>query len=161
MTASFFPKNEHDHFCHVKEVCQRLRKSSLMLKAGKCRFFCKSLEYLGHTLSGEGVVPKKSLVGTIVNTPSPDNRGKLLSFAGLCEYYSKFIKNFATKMEPLKRVNQEVHQIFFWSDKQETAFKEIKNEIVNAPILKSFYLDKKCIITVDASLYGLGGVLSQ
>lgn len=129
MTASFFPKNEHDHFCHVKEVCQRLRKSSLMLKAGKCRFFCKSLEYLGHTLSGEGVVPKKSLVGTIVNTPSPDNRGKLLSFAGLCEYYSKFIKNFATKMEPLKRVNQEVHQIFFGLISRKLPLRKLKMKL--------------------------------
>lgn len=102
-----FSKNEGDHFCHVKEVCQRLKRCGFTLKAGKCKFFCKLVEYLGHTLSGDGVVPKKSLVDAIINAPAPDTREKLLSFAGLCEYYSKFIQNFATKMEP-QGVDQKV-----------------------------------------------------
>lgn len=155
-----FSKNVEEHILHVKEVCSRLRKSGLTLKASKCKFFQKSVEYLGHTLSGEGVIPKKSLVEAIVNAPSPDNREKLLSFAGLCEYYSKFIQNFATKMEPLRELTRKNSE-FIWSEKQELAFEQIKKDIVNAPTLKSFCLNKKCIITVDASCYGLGAVLSQ
>lgn len=87
-------------------------------------------------------------------------REKLLLFPGLCEYYSKFIQNFATKMELLRELTRKNSE-FIWSEKQELAFEQIKKDIVNAPILKSFCLNKKCIITVDASCYGLGAVLSQ
>ncbi|KAJ1092539.1 hypothetical protein NDU88_005649 [Pleurodeles waltl] len=62
-------------------------------------------------LAREGVVPKQSLVEAIVNAPVPDNREKLLSFSGLCEYYSKFIKDFATKMEPLRELTRKGVQI--------------------------------------------------
>ncbi|KAJ1174623.1 hypothetical protein NDU88_006443 [Pleurodeles waltl] len=58
-----------------------------------------------------GVVPKQSLVEAIVNAPVPDNREKLLSFTGLCEYYSKFIKDFATKIEPLRELTRKGVQI--------------------------------------------------
>lgn len=32
------------------------------------------------------------------------NKDQLLSFAGMCEYYSKFVNNFASKMEPLRKL---------------------------------------------------------
>ncbi|KAJ1128611.1 hypothetical protein NDU88_006987 [Pleurodeles waltl] len=86
---------------------------------------------------GEGVVSKRSLVEVIVNAPAPDNREKLLSFTGLCEYYSKFIKIFATKLKPLRELIRKGVQ-YAWTGKQSDAFEMIKKEIVE--------------VTVDASM---------
>lgn len=155
-----FSKNRQEHLKHVKEVCEVLKKHGLTLKLSKCKFFCESVEYLGHTLSKEGVVPKKLLVDAIINAPAPDNKEKLLSFACLCKYYSKFIRDFATRMEPLRELTRR-NMEFMWSEKQKQAFDLIKSEIVRAPTFKSFCVNKECIITVDATFYGVGSVLSQ
>lgn len=111
-------------------------------------------------MSGDGVVPKKTNVDAIVKAPSPTNKEQQLSFAGMCEYYSKFVEGFATKMEPL-RVLLRQNVKYEWTKEQQLAFECIIKDIVNAPTLKPFQMKKECIITVDASLYGLGGVLSQ
>lgn len=51
--------------------------------------------------------------------------------------------------------------VFSWTDGQQQAFQQIKCDIGEAPKLKPFCTGKECIITVNASLYGLDGVLSQ
>lgn len=155
-----FSRNEEEHARHLSEVCRRLQSQGLTLKAHKCKLFKKSVEYLGHTLSGDGVVPKKNNVEPIVKAPPPANKEQLLSFMGMCEYYSKFVEGFATKMEPLRMLLRQ-NVKYEWSDERQQAFEDIKYDIVNAPTLKPFRMRKECIITVDASLYGLGGVLSQ
>ncbi|KAJ1098103.1 hypothetical protein NDU88_003219 [Pleurodeles waltl] len=75
----------------------------------------KDVNVLGWRDQGEGVIPKKSLVDAIVNAPAPDNREKLLSFTGLC--YSKFIENFAAKMEPLRELTRKGVQCI-WTERQ-------------------------------------------
>ena len=52
----FSPNNE-THLKHLKEVFQRLREANLKLKASKCNFFKKHIQYLGHLVSGEGIEP--------------------------------------------------------------------------------------------------------
>ena len=52
----FSPDNE-THLKHLKEVFQRLRQADLKLKASKCNFFKKHIQYLGHLVSGEGIEP--------------------------------------------------------------------------------------------------------
>ena len=43
----FSPDNE-THLKHLREVFQRLREADLKLKASKCNFFKKHIQYLGH-----------------------------------------------------------------------------------------------------------------
>ena len=52
----FSPDNK-THLEHLKVVFQRLREADLKLKASKCNFFKKHIQYLGHLVSGEGIEP--------------------------------------------------------------------------------------------------------
>lgn len=56
--------NNEEHFKHLRMVCEKLRRG-LTLKSNKCKMFRNNVEYLGHTLSGDGVVPKLSNVGIL------------------------------------------------------------------------------------------------
>jgi len=47
-----------------------------------------------------------------------------------------------------------------WMEKQERAFRELKEKFMKGPVLVAPDLDKKMRIEVDASDYATGGVLS-
>ena len=48
-----------------------------------------------------------------------------------------------------------------WMEKQDKAFKKLKEKFTKEPVLAALDLDKKMRIEVDASDYAIGGVLSM
>jgi len=48
-----------EHLDHLQKVFRRQRESGLRLKPTKCTFATKKIEYLGHTLTPEGVKPNE------------------------------------------------------------------------------------------------------
>jgi len=48
-----------------------------------------------------------------------------------------------------------------WTEKQEEAFKELKEQFTKEPVLAALDIDKKIRIEVDTSDYSIGGVLSM
>ncbi|KAJ1160879.1 hypothetical protein NDU88_001369, partial [Pleurodeles waltl] len=62
-----YGRDEKEHNERVRGVLQRLEKSGLTLKAGKCKFNVHEIDYLGHKISSKGIEPKKELVDTIIN----------------------------------------------------------------------------------------------
>jgi len=48
-----------------------------------------------------------------------------------------------------------------WMEKQEEAFRELKERFTKKPVLAALDLDKKLRMEVDASDYMTGGVLSM
>ena len=75
----FSPNNE-THLKHLREVFQRLREANLKLKASKCNFFKKHIQYLGHLVSGEGIEPLPEKLESLKEMPPPTNPEKLGNF---------------------------------------------------------------------------------
>jgi len=48
-----------------------------------------------------------------------------------------------------------------WTERQEKAFRELKEQFTKEPVLVALDLDKKLRVEVDASDYAMGGVLSM
>ncbi len=63
----------------------------MRLKKEKCIFLAKSVEYLGHQISKNGIQALPSKVDAIARAPEPKNVQELRSFLGLLNYYGKFI----------------------------------------------------------------------
>lgn len=116
--------------------------------------------FLGHELSGEGVKPSKEKVDALAKAPAPKNLSELKSFLGMINYYRKFIKNMAHTLHPLYDLDRKDVK-FRWSQECEEAFEKAKLAIINSPLIVTFDLTKKTILTTDASQYGIGAVLSQ
>jgi hypothetical protein len=149
---------EHDQRLHM--VLKKLSDAGLRLKREKCEISASSVTYLGHKVSEQGVEVLEDKVQAIAQAPAPSDKQQLQSWIGMVTYYDKFLPNLSTVLEPLHMLLRK-NVVFKWSDKQETAFKKCKRLLQTSPVLCHYDPAKPLILTVDASAYGLGAVLSH
>ena len=70
------------------------------------------------------------------------------------------MKDFSTIASPLHALSKK-NASFIWGPSQDTAFNELKNLLMHAPLLALPNFDKPFEIHCDASGYGIGGMLMQ
>ena len=148
------------HMEVIKRVFGRLAKHNVKLNGLKCQFFQAQVKYMGHILSKEGSSPVKSKLDAIRLAPRPTDVSQLRSFLGLLNYYSKFIKDFSSKMHPLYQLLSNRTE-WFWSKECEIAFLWAKEVLSSEQVLVHYDPQKPLILSVDASPYGIGAVLSH
>jgi hypothetical protein len=79
---------------------------------------------------------------------------------GFLNFLGRYIPQFATLAEPIRRVqSKKVH--FAWGDDQQHAFEKIRAHLLSAPVLSPFDPSAPLTVATDASNFGLGGVLLQ
>ena len=83
------------HLSNLKRLLTRLIDKGLRCRPDKCQFAQPSVEYLGHTLSPEGI-SKGSKVEAVLKMPPPTDVSSLKSFLGSVQFYRKFIPNLAS-----------------------------------------------------------------
>ena len=79
------------HLEHLRKVFLRLREAQLKLKASKCSFFKRYIQYLGHLVSGDGIEPLPEKLEAVENMPPPRTPREVRHFLGLVGYYRKFV----------------------------------------------------------------------
>ena len=80
-------------------------------------------------------------------------------FLGLANYYRWFIEGFAIVARPLYDMVKKDKR-WDWTERQEKAFKELKEQFTKKLVLAAPDIDKKMRMEVDTSDYMTGGVLS-
>lgn len=60
-----------------------------MIKKEKCKFFQKSVSYLGHILDETGIRPSDEKVKAIKEAPTPTNEAQLRAYLGLIKLLRK------------------------------------------------------------------------
>ena len=151
---------EAEHLENLTEVLRRLAKGGMRLKKNKCAFMLDSVDYLGHTISADGLRTSEAKIKGIVNAPTPQNVSELRSFLGLVNYYGKFLPDLATILAPLYSLLRK-HKRWHWGKEQEEAFEHVKQLLLSSEVLVHFDDRLPVILSCDASPYGLGAVLSH
>ena len=149
-----------EHLEHLEEVLKRMKEAGMRLKSEKCAYLLPSVEYLGHTISEEGLKTAESKVEAITGAPAPRNVTELRSFLGLVNYYAKFLPNLSTTLTPLYTLLQKNHK-WSWSSEQTKAFEEVKRLLQTSEVLVHFDDKLPLILSCDASPYGVGAVLAH
>jgi len=75
------------HHWYVKEVLKHLYKAGLYVKAEKCEFHSKSVEYLGYILSSSSLTMSDNKVKIIQDWPEPKKVKDIQSFLGFANFY--------------------------------------------------------------------------
>ena len=148
------------HLCHLKTVIKRVGEAGLKLKPSKCHFIRNEVEYLGHLITPEGLKPNSKLVEAVQGFPRPLDVSGVRRFLGLASYYRRFIQNFARVAEPLRELTRK-NATFHWTQACEDAMKELQARLTTAPVLAYPSFGKPYTLETDASISGLGAVLSQ
>jgi len=86
--------NMSEHHQHVKEVLKHLCNAGLYVKAEKCKFYSKSVEYLGYILSPSGPTMFNNKVKMIQDWQEPKKVKDIQSFLGFANFYCWFIFNY-------------------------------------------------------------------
>ena len=66
----------------VVACLKAIRDSGLKLNLGKCQFEMTELDFLGHTLSANGIEPDFRKIEAILEMPNPTNVKELQRFLG-------------------------------------------------------------------------------
>ena len=155
----FSPDNK-THLEHLEVVFQRLREADLKLKASKCNFFKKHIQYLGHLVSGEGIEPLPEKLEAVRKMPPPTTPKEVRQFLGLVGYYRKFVPKFADIARPLTNLTK-LDVPYEWTNRCQEAFEFLKQMLLKEPILKYPDPSKPYTLFTDASKFAWACVLTQ
>lgn len=155
-----YSKNISEHLIHLETVFEVCNAANLRLKRSKCHFACKSVEYLGHVVSADGVLPTTHNVSKLINMKTPECISDVRSLLGTTNYYRRYIPNYAALMRPITRLLKKT-ETFIWEAEQQEAFTFVKEVLTNPPILSYPDRDQTQILTTDGCSTGIGAILSQ
>ena len=155
-----YSKCEDNHFAHLKATFQLLREANLKLKPKKCRLVQKEVTYLSHLIGNGGIQVDPKKVEVVENWPVPKTVKGVRSFLELCNYYRRFVKDFAGIARPLSSLTKKKVP-FIWNDECQTAFDSLRKELITAPVLEFPDYTGTFILDTDASNTSLGAVLSN
>lgn len=149
-----------EHNEKLRAIFDRLREHNLKLQPDKCEFLRKEVIFLGHCITDKGIKPDMAKVEKVKFFPLPRTTKELKGFLGLVGYYRKFIAKFSKIAKPLHELLKK-GVAYNWGERQNNAFEELKERLINPPILQYPDFTKPFIVTTDASNEALGAVLSQ
>ena len=180
-----FAPDERTALQRLEMVFSRLRGHNLKLAPKKCFFLRRSVKFLGHIIDENGVSTDPSKVDSITNMTSKDlmepdgktpSQKRIRSFLGMVNYYQHFVPRFSAIAKPLfdllkggkrkgkqlkiKLSSRKLHETD-WTREQDRAFEDLKDLLVGSVALAHPDFTRPFMLSTDASLDGLGAVLSQ
>ncbi|MBW0464433.1 hypothetical protein O181_004148 [Austropuccinia psidii MF-1] len=150
-----------DHVQYIERVLSKCTPINLKITLKNCNFGQQKLLALGNKYSGLSLAIYHNKLAEVLKKPVPRNIKEMQSFLGFASYYRNHIKHFAPITSSLyKLCSKDV--VFEITKERRDAYKRIKNELTNAPvlILTDFELPFKLYIDVACS-QGLGEALHQ
>jgi len=106
----------------------------------------------------DGVRMEKEKVQGVIEWLVPQSVKDVQKFLGLANYYRWFVKDFAKIARPLHEMMRKENK-WNWEERQQKAFKELKERFMTKLVLVTPDLDKEMRVEVDASDFAMGGVL--
>lgn len=163
-----YTKDISEHRELLRTVISTLQNAGLKLNISKCSFGLKELTFLGYYISKGELRPDRENVRAIIQMASPKTLREAQSIHGMLNYYRKFIPHFSQKATPItnlfkiaKDENTKKAPKFEWTSEAEQAFKLLKEQLVQPPILALYNPANKTNLVTDASIEGYGACVEQ
>ncbi|XP_051782584.1 uncharacterized protein K02A2.6-like [Erpetoichthys calabaricus] len=138
----------------------RCRERNIKLNVDKFRLRQSEVTYIGHLLTSEGLKVDPEKVWAIKEMPRPTDVKGVQRILSMVNYLSKFCRHLSDHCEVLRQLTHK-DSLWDWSEIHEQAFKNIKDLITKAPVLRYYSLKEQLVLQCDASETGLGAALLQ
>ena len=142
-------------------IFECIEKAGLKLSPGKCEFGTGSIEFLGQTITSEGVQPTGEKITKILeNLQIPKTEKQIRRFIGFLQFYKAFIPKLSEKLLPFYKLLHKDQDLILESIHREI-FDELKNELKRICQMTMRLPKTGCqyVILADASYYAAGFVL--
>ena len=162
-----FSKTKEEHLQTLDLVLKRFSFHGLELSLKKSNFIKKEVEYLGFTVSRDGLKTAPKTLKPMLNIELPTNLTEARRLCSLFSFYRRFIKNYASIAEPLVNLTRGHGTAKGTSTKVTPtrecaeALEKLKESLRKDVCLKYPNFSKPFIVTSDGSLSGLGAHLAQ
>ncbi|XP_062852675.1 retrovirus-related Pol polyprotein from transposon 297 [Trichomycterus rosablanca] len=180
-----FAPDEKEALKRLEMVFSRLHEHGLKLAPKKCHFLRRSVKFLGHVVNANGVETDPDKVKVVTSMTQADlmlddgvtpSQKKIKSFLGMIMYYQRFIANCSRIAKPLfaltaapkgKKGHARSAAAFRklspsdWTEEHNNSFQQLKTGLLETVALAHPNFSRPFILSTDASLDGLGAVLSQ
>ncbi|XP_048002450.1 uncharacterized protein K02A2.6-like [Leguminivora glycinivorella] len=153
-------KTREEHDQRLGEVMRIAAEFGVKFNKNKCVFAQETVKFLGHILDRNGIRIDPDRIKCIENMTIPEDKKGLERFIGMTNYVSRFIHNYADKVEPLRELLKK-DVSFEWHEAHTRAFDDLKRQLAQAPTLRYYSPNEPVTVSVDASSRGLGAVLLQ
>ena len=167
-----FSNTVEEHEEHLRQLMERLAEHKIQLKESKAKWFQKSVKFLGHVVSADGIKPQSAKVEAIKQWQPPKSVTEVRQFLGLVGFYRRYIHNFADKAKPLNELTQkgavvEEGVTFAPGSRALQAFEALQVAMTQAPVMilpdqqKAEDGTAPYVLQTDASGFAIGAVLMQ
>jgi len=134
-------ENKEGHDELVVEIIKRLEENDLYVKPEKCKWKVREVGFLGVVIGPERIKMEKEKIKGVLDWPQPKSVKDIQKFLGLVNYYCQFIKGFTSIARSLHDMVKK-NQKWEWTEKQEEAFRMLKEKFTKEPVLAVPDLDK-------------------
>jgi len=135
------------------------QKPGFRINLKKCEFFKKEICYLGHIINEHVLKKDLTKVEAILKAPRPSNVQGVRAFAGMINYYGKFVQSLSGSISPLYELLKKEND-FKWSKECEEAFIKAKRRNASDDVLTHYDPSLELKLSCDASNKRIGAVLS-
>ena len=154
-------RNLEEHYEHFRMLFRRLAEHDLVLSPAKCQFGQSKIEFLGHTVSKDGIEPLPGKVAAIAQFPKPSTTEELKRFLGMINFYNRFMPRAAEIMRPLYEASTKKNAPLHWTGDMDRAFVEARQALANTTMLRHPRPGAEIAMGADASGEAVGAVLQQ
>ena len=139
-------------------------KYSLKISPHKCQFFKKKIVYMGLEFQIEDdkvcYTPLKDKCKAIRNLDSPKMLKQTRAFCSMVNFLSSFLPDLRRLLIPIYDLQKKLKK-FKWTEEAEKAFNDIKQLLINPPVLKAPTPDGLFHLESDTSQEGVDCTLLQ
>ena len=155
--------SEEEFVTNFETVLQRLREYNITLNPKKAKIGLSQIEYVGHTISGEGITISQVKRQDVLDVPLPVTQHDLKSFLGLVSYYRDHLRNHSTVVHPLHKLilDYKPRNKIHWTEEFTKLFYTVQESVNKAPPLHFLDYNAPVYLHTDASDYGIGANLFQ
>src|SRR5664279_757191 len=154
--------NIDKHLVTLRDLFSRVRQANIKLKPTKARVGYTQIQFLGSIVSEGQVRPNNESIEKILNAPRPRTKKGVRSLVGCVNWLRKYLPRAAKLLKPLTDLTaNKASEVVKWGPEQEKSLDEIKQILVNKPVLSIYDPKKEHVVQTDASTDFIGGTILQ